>query len=184
MPSIPTRLSIAFAFFVGLSCPIFLAIDSSLLRGADATIKRQIPITVAVEVEGREMAEGQPIPLIVTITNGLPEPIDFNGFGTEANDWNAETFSIRLVDIYRDGQPGGLFEAAPSVEPPVTINGMSRRVIPPGKSLTIKTDARKWTICGGWKKGSYRINMKVSNLRVDDYCTLAVMSDPHEFRIK
>jgi hypothetical protein len=169
-----------FASCTRLSTVVALAVAATAV---DAPRKRQIPITVDVSVSPVAIPAGNGIPLVVRVTNGLDDAIEFHGYGTEANDWNAETVSVSFFDIYRDGDDGQLFLAAPKVEPPLTIAGMSRQVIRPGESLRIEIDARKWTIRDGWKPGHYRAVVQVKYLRADEYCTLNVLSDPFEFDI-
>lgn len=137
--------------------------------------KRQLPVHVTGEVRAGGTT------LRVTITNGLPGPIAFHGYGTRPTDWNAETASVSLVDVYREGTPGNLFLAAPKVEPPLKIAGRSRVTIPPGKSLTVETDARKWSIRGGWTPGRYRATVRVDHLELDEFSTASVRSEPFEF---
>lgn len=158
---------------------------ATVLHAADqeAVPQRQLAVDVTVKVLAEAIAKGEPIPIAVTIHNRLPGRIEFHGFGTEATDWNAETYSVGLVDISRNDNEQGLFGANPEVKPPQSLNGMSRRVIRPGESLTIQTDARKWSIGGGWTAGRYRFNVRVDRLRIDEHATASVISDFCELEI-
>ena len=57
-------------------------------------------------------------------------------------------------------------------------------VIEPGKTLVIRTDARKWKLRGGWLPGRYKAWVRVDGLTIDRYSQLSVTSDPFEFEIK
>ncbi|MEX0727440.1 MAG: hypothetical protein WD065_14285 [Planctomycetaceae bacterium] len=142
-----------------------------------------IPVVVTAKVTAELLREGEPIPLQVTIHNELKDEIRYLTNGLSPVDWNGETRSLTLVDVYRDGERAHVLER-PNVDVPLTIAGMSGKRIEPGKSLTIETDARKWTILGGWIPGKYRVNVRVENLSVDQgRCQLGVHSEPFEFEI-
>jgi hypothetical protein len=130
-----------------------------------------------------EVEAGGPIPLAVRIANGLEGDIEFHGYGVEPTEWNGETVNVRLVDIYRDGGEPNLYLKSPAVEPPLKIAAMSRTVIEPGRTLTVSTHARKWAIRGGWTPGRYRVTVRVDGLRIDDFTTANVLSEPFEFVI-
>jgi hypothetical protein len=132
----------------------------------------------------RIIADGEAVPLTITITNGLSSSIHHLTFSLESNGWNGETHNISLVDIYRDGEAGNLYLARPEMNVPVGVSGVSSREIKPGEQLEIRTDARKWKLRDGWLPGRYMVTIRVDNLRVDDYTTLSVSSDPFEFEIK
>jgi hypothetical protein len=149
-------------------------------RSAD----RQVPVFVRAEAARTAVDEGSPIGLTVTVTNGLPRVIFLSGAWTEPVDWNGETISISVVDVYRDGEPGNLLIARPDVTLPAGVSGIGRVGIESGRSLSVRTDARKWTLRDGWLPGSYRITVRVDNLVVDDYSTLSVTSDPIEFAVE
>lgn len=146
-----------------------------------------IPVTVTGKIESAVVKQGEPIPLSVTISNGLKGPIRYSTYSLKPNDWNGETVSLTLVDIYRDGKPPKLFLERPKVKPPLVISGMSSKRIKSGRSLTASTDARKWKITGGWVPGKYKINVRVqvTGTTVDgNRCILSVHSDPFEFEIR
>ena len=145
--------------------------------------QRQIPIMIQVEVPAKVKTQAE-IPLTITIKNGMPGEIEFHGFGIVPMDWNGETVNLELPDIYRDGQPTNIYQSRPRAEVPRRITGMARQVIRPGQTLTIRTDARKWNITGGWIPGRYRLTVRVERLTVDAFATLSVRSEPMEFTIE
>jgi hypothetical protein len=145
---------------------------------------RRIPIVVTAGVSPAEVEAGGPIPLTIRVANGLPGEIELVGYGVEPTAWNGETLNVSLVDIDRDGLGPNLFLERPAVEPPVRVAGMSREVIGPGRALTITTDARKWSIRGGWRPGRYRVTVRVGNLRVDAFSTVDVLSEPVELVVR
>ena len=90
-----------------------------------------------------------------------------------------------LVDIYRDGKPGGLFVERPKVNVPREIAGIGSHPISAGGKLTVTTDARKRKIIGDWAPGKYKANVRIENLTVErNRCTLSVLSEPFEFEIR
>lgn len=178
--------------------PLLPAILCALCASAFAAIasqpephvpqRRQIPVTITLTPAppappAATFTEAEPLLLDVTITNNLPGPIDFSGFGTQMTDWNAEAASISLVDIRRGDDIRNRFLHAPKVTPPPHIAGRSRRIINPGQSLTIRIDARKWQLRDHWIPGRYQVNVKVGNLRLDDFTQAIIMSEMVEFEI-
>lgn len=129
------------------------------------------------------MKVGEAIPLTIVVHNGLPSSIYHTTFSLVPLAWNGETANISLVDICRD-KPFNLYLARPEVRFPGNISGRSWIEIKPNSSLSITTDARKWTLRDGWLPGHYRITVRVDNLQADDYSRLSVLSDPLEFEIK
>ena len=160
----------------------------ALLDGAKSAANDWvIPVTVTGKIESAVVKQGEPIPLSVTISNGLKGPIRYSSYGLKPTEWNGETVSLSLVNIRRVGTPQLLFLEIPKVKVPIRISGMSSRKIEPGGSLTVSTDARKWTIVGGWIRGKYKINVRVQvrGTTVDgNLCILLVHSDPFEFEIR
>lgn len=154
-----------------------------IMSKADRKQERQIPVVVSVEVKPDVVKTGEAIPLIITISNGLPSSIDLSGFTLTPNDWNGETCNVSLVDIYRDDKEGNLYLARPEINPPMTVSGMRRWEIKSGERLKIQTDACKWKLRDGWLPGRYRITARVDNLKVDEYSTLSVLTDPVQFEI-
>jgi len=147
--------------------------------------EKLIPVVVTGKVEPVMIKQGEPIPLTVAVANDLKGTIRYFTYSLEPNDWNGETAGVTLVDVYRDGKPGGLFAQRPKIAVPAVIAGMSSHRINAGASLTIKTDARKWNINGGWVPGKYTANVRIENLHVDgDRCTLSILSKPFEFEIR
>ncbi len=142
-----------------------------------------VPVVVMGKVEPGTVKAGEPIPLTVTITNGLPASIRHNTYRLEPTSWNGETVNINLVDIYREGPPN-LFLYRPKLDPPQEISGMGSHEITPGGTLTVKTDARKWTLRDGWLPGRYKVTVRVDHLTLDRYSTLSVLNDPVGFTVE
>ena len=152
--------------------------------GGRALSSRQVPVLVSGEAIPAEVDTGSPIPLEIKIANGLAAAIEFNGYGVEPTGWNGETVNVRLVDVYRDGDRMNLFLRSPAVERPLKVAGISRQVIEPGRTLTIRTDVRKWEVRGGWTPGRYRVTVRIDGLRIDELTTANVMSEAFEFVIR
>ena len=145
---------------------------------------RQIPVFVRAEVKPATVAAGKPVPLAITVTNQLDGSIAFPSYSLTPNKWNGETLSITLVDIYRNGNKFNLYLARPKIEPPRKIAEASQTIVQSGKSATVETDAAKWKLRDGWLPGRYKVTVRIDHLRIDDYCTLSVLSDPFEFTIE
>jgi len=158
--------------------------SSSSSSTSAAFVERQIPVEVTSRITRGVIRRGDPIPLEITIKNGFSGPVAFKSFNLEPNEWNGETPSIALYDIYRGRRAEGLFLARPAVEPPIAIPFMPWHQIPAGKSLTIRTDVRKWTIADGWLPGKYRMALRVDNLQVDGAAALSILGEPIEFEIR
>lgn len=167
---------------LGLIAGLIVALPASAReRGmsADATI----PITVAAVVERPESPQ-EGLELIVTIRNDTAGEISFQTFSLTPNAWNGETSGLRLLDLYRDGVQRERVLAHPKVEVPSRISGMGGRRIKSGDTLTVRTDATKWTIDGGWTAGQYEGRVRVESLIVDEgRCRVAVYSDYFRFEI-
>jgi hypothetical protein len=166
---------------------VFLAFSIGLIVVANEAAgkqQRQIPVVVSAEVKPKVVKSGEVIPLTITVSNGLSLSIYHLTFSLTPNDWNGETCNVSLLDIYRDDKAGSLYLARPKMNVPMTVSGMGRQEIKPGGKLEIQTDARKWKLRDGWLPGGYRVTVRVDNLKVDEYSTLAVLSDPVEFEIK
>jgi hypothetical protein len=163
---------------------VFVAVLPALVVAQQETEGRAIPVFVRGKVEPAVVAAGAPIELTVTITNGLPLAIYHSGSWTEPVDWNGETISLSVLDVYRDGEPGNLLISRPEISLPADVSGIGQVRIESGRSLPIRTDAGKWMLRDGWLPGNYAITVRVDNLVVDDHCTLSVMSDPIEFTIE
>lgn len=146
-------------------------------------LKRQIAVSVVCRTERAAMKAGEAIPLTISIRNGLPSSIYHATFSLVPLAWNGETANISLVDIYRD-KPFNLCLARPEVKVPLNISGMGQKEIKPNGSLSITTDARKWTLRDGWLPGRYTVVARVDNLQVDDSSRLSVLSEPLEFIIE
>jgi len=144
----------------------------------------QIDVVVRGQVTPAVVKAGEPIPLAVTVSNGLGAYIHHSTYSLTPNDWNGETHNISLVDIYRDGKEFNLYLARPKANPPHLVSGVGGRGIKAGESLRIETDARKWKLRDGWLPGHYKVIVRVDRLRIDPYWTLSVLSDPFEFVIE
>ena len=167
-----------------LTLAVFVAIAPVLASAQQEGEDRAIPVFVRGQAEPAVVEAGAPIELVITIANGLPRAIYHSGSWTEPVDWNGETISISVLDVYRDGEPGNLLISRPAVGLPSDVSGIGQVRIESGWSLSIRTDAGKWMLRDGWLPGSYVITVRVDNLVVDDHCTLSVMSDPIEFTIE
>lgn len=152
-------------------------------RGPDA--ESAVPVTVVAAVKPATVRAGDPIAVEITVTNGLKGEIVHTTFGLTPTDWHGETANVWLMDIHRDGVKRTLFLARPRIDAPKTVAGTAGHRIPPGKSLTIRTDARKWTIDGDWKPGRYEVTARVDGLAADGgRCRLSVQSAPFQFEIQ
>ena len=158
--------------------------SSSSSPSAPVHVERQIPVDVTSQITRGVIRKGDPIPLEITIRNGFSGAISFKSFNLKPNEWNGETPSIALYDIYRGRRPEGLFLARPAVEPPIAIPYMPWHRIPSGETLTISTDVRKWTIADGWLPGKYKMSLRVDNLQVDGSAALSIQGEPIEFEIR
>ena len=167
---------------IGLVATVFIVISLTCYTSAKEKAARRLSVIVRGEAPSVVKA-GSPIPVKITITNGLDWPIYFDTYSLMLNDWNGETVNIGLVDIYRN-ESTNRFLARPKVTPPRKISGLGAHRIEPGKSLTIRTDARKWKLRDGWLPGKYRVIVAVKNLRIDNYSTLRVVSESFEFEIQ
>ena len=144
-----------------------------------------IPVTVTGRVTGEVVAEGEAIPLVVTVTNGLAGVVGYSTHSLTPNEWNGETQALTLVDVTRDGKPELLFLERPAVIVPRKVAGLTGHRIEAGKSLTLRTDARKWKIVGGWTPGKYEVDVRVERMSVDEgRCVLSVHSAPFRFEIR
>lgn len=167
--------------------PIFLMLGAFPIGMATETRgneERQVPVIVTAEANLKNVKSAEAIPLTIKVSNGLSSSIYYSTFSLTQNEWNDETCSLSLVDIYRDDKPGNLCLARPKIDVPMTISGMGRREVEPGATLVIQTDARKWEIRDGWLPGKYRVTVRVDNLTVDKYSTLSILADPVEFEIR
>ena len=173
-------------FYYRIATLATLALIVGQALGADpAAPVKLIPVMVTGKVDPAVVKWGEAIPIVVTIANDLPGPVNFTTFSLKPNDWNGETLNVTLVDITRDGQPGGLFLERPKVEPPTIISGTSNHTIKPGEQLSVSSDVRKWPIKDGWKPGKYKATVRVENLAVDvGRCRLSVQSEQFEFEIE
>lgn len=137
-----------------------------------------VAVTLHAQPELAVFKTGKPLPMSVTLTNGLSKAIRFTTFSTTPNDWNGETLNISLVNVYRDKQRHNLYIARPELRVPLTISGPQSHLNNPGESLRILIDISKWRIEGEWIKGEYELVFRMDNISVDDKVTLSVLSDP------
>lgn len=145
-----------------------------------------IPVVVRGKAETAVVKQGEPIPLAVTIANDLQGTIEYHSFDLVPNDWNGETVNMTLVDVHRDGKPEGLFAQRPKMDGrPAEVAGIARHLIKAGERLTIKANARKWQINGGWIPGKYSVNVRVERVSVDGgRHSLSILSEPFDFEIR
>ena len=85
---------------------ILVASAFPLVPRAVASQTPQVPITVRAEPAVDTMRSGGPLPLRVTVSNGLREEIYFLTYTLTPTDWNAETVNLTLFDVYREGDSG------------------------------------------------------------------------------
>ena len=137
-----------------------------------------IPISVHARAERALFLAGKPLPMSVTLTNGLSTTVRFSTFATEPNEWNGETLNISLVDVYRGGEKKNLYLARPELTVPVSVSGPGARPVKPGETLRIMVDISKWQIQGGWVEGGYELVFRMDGIIVDNKVTLSVLSDP------
>ena len=137
-----------------------------------------IPVSVHAQAELAVFKASKPLPMSVTLTNGLSKTIRFTTFATEPNEWNGETLNVSLVDVYRDKKKRNLYFARPELKVPVTVSGAGSRQIQPNGTLSIMIDINKWKIQGGWTKGEYEVVFRMDNIIVDDKVKLSVLSAP------
>jgi len=137
-----------------------------------------IPVHVKAQAELAVFKAGKPLPMSVTLMNGLSKTIRFSTFATEPNEWNGETLNVSLVDVYRDKKKRNLYFARPELKVPVTISGPGSRQIQPNGTLRIMIDISKWKIQGGWTKGEYELVFRMDRIIADDKVTLSVLSNP------
>lgn len=164
---------------------VFVMSVLAIAGTAVAADEKLIPVVVTGKVEPAVVTQGEPIPLAVTIANDLKGTIRYSTYSLKPNDWNGETVSLTLVDVHRDGKPGGLFAQRPKIAVPLVVAGIGSNSIKAGESLTVSTDARKWKINGGWVPGKYSANVRIESLSVDGgRCRLSVHSEPFEFEIR
>lgn len=142
--------------------------------------KPVIPVSVHAQAELAVLEAGKPLPMSVTLTNGLSETIRFTTFAVKPNNWNGETQNISLVDVYRNKQKKNLYLArpAPKAPMPANISGPSAHSVTPGGVLRIVIDISKWRIQGGWTKGEYQLVFRMDRITVDEKVALSVLSDP------
>lgn len=146
--------------------------------------KPVIPVSVNAQAELAVFKSGKPLPMSVTLTNGLSETIRFSTFAVNPNNWNGETLNISLVDVYRDEQKRNLYLARPKLKVPVTISGPGARPVKPNGTLRIMIDISKWKIQGGWTKGEYQLVFRMEGITVDEKVTLSVLSDPVQVAVQ
>jgi len=137
-----------------------------------------IPVSVHVQAELAVFKTGKPLPMSVTLTNGLSKTIHFSTFATEPNEWNGETLNISLVDVYRGGETKNLYIARPELKVPLKISGPGSREVQPKGSLRVMIDISKWKIQEGWTKGEYELTFRMDGIIVDDKVTMSILSDP------
>ncbi len=162
-----------------------LAGDESSESKAEAQREQLIPIVVTGKVEPAAVKQGRPIPLVVTIANGLKGALYYSPDGFTPSSWNGETAHITLENVYRDGKPAGLIAQHPKMEAPKGFAGIRAHPIKAGESITVTTDIRRWKIPGGWVPGKYKVAIRVENLTLEgDRCILSVRGAQFLFEIR
>ena len=118
---------------------------------------------------------GGGIPLVVELRNNMKRPLRHASPSLVPTDKNYETIGLDIQAVYRDTfEKGSLRNVTrPLVDFP---HALPTHEVPPGGTLIIKTDARKWQIEGGWIPGRYWISVRMGYLTVDPWTTLSVTS--------
>ncbi|OPZ74325.1 MAG: hypothetical protein BWY82_00754 [Verrucomicrobia bacterium ADurb.Bin474] len=137
-----------------------------------------IPVSVHAQAEMALFKSGHPLPISLTVSNGLSATLRFTTFSTSPNDWNGETMNISLVEVYRDGKRRNLLLNKPELSAPSTVSGPASHPIHSNATLTIMIDANKWTIDGGWAPGQYELVFRLEKMTIDGRSELSVVSDP------
>ena len=162
---------------------LFTLTASAVVTAGGSDVDQDIPIALSTYVNP-QTKKGDPIPLAVTVENGMKGPISYGTFSLDPVPWNGEASSLTLVDIYRNGEPGGLFIEGPKVEPPSQMQGMNHFVLKRNQSLVVKTDIAKWRIKGGWIPGHYTVTARVENIATDrGRNMISVLSEPFSFEV-
>lgn len=144
-----------------------------------------IPIVVTGKVEPTLVKQGSPVPLVITIANGLNGVLYYSAYSLAPSSWNGETAHIVLENVYRDGKPARLTPQHPKIEVPNGFTKSEAHPIKPGESITVTTDIRKWKIPGGWVPGKYKATIRVENLTLEgDRCILSVRGVQFLFEIR
>ena len=164
---------------VALAATIF-----ALLPRAGTSQARQVPIGVRAEAAVDTLRSGGPLPLRITITNGLRDEIYFLAYTLTPNEWNGETLTLTVFDVERAGESGRVNVHAPSVRVPMTLAGRGMRRIPPRDSLTWVVDLAKWQAEGGWLPGEYKFLVRPNPIHVDRFLTAWVTSDTVRLHIR
>lgn len=151
------------------------------LKGRPVTL----PVTASLKIDGSEFSKTGRLPMAVTIENGFQVALRFSTYSHSPLPWNGETTNVSLVNIRRADEDKLLYEARPEVDVPKYVAGLSNSPIPPGKSLTIRSDASKWNIHGGWKPGKYTVDARIEQLSIDEgRCRTSVATEPIQFEIR
>ena len=165
-----------------LACSLLMIACHVSVAGT-LNVDEDVPISVSTFVN-RTVKRGEVIPLAVTIENGMKGAISYGTFSLDPVPWNGETASLTLVDVYRNGKPGGLFLERPKIVAPPDFQSLNHYVLKRGQSLTVKTDLAKWKIKGGWISGRYTATVRVENLATErGRQTINVLSEPFDFEI-
>ena len=140
-------------------------------------------VAVKVQADSATTKAGNPVYLTIAITNNLDSEVLVSCLSQVPSATNAETIGITLQAIYREGREGGSIPIVrkPHIQLPHALPVCKIR---PHGTHTIKTDATKWGIEGGWVPGKYTASMLVEEIRVDTKVTMRVLSDLFEFRIE
>lgn len=141
-------------------------------------MSRPIPITATAAPVSERIEYGDPILIELSLSHALDGQIRLTAFATEPHSWNAEVWTVRLVQVKRLPDDTPLQPRAPQVSPPERFGGPTYHDIDPGNTFTLIHDAGKWDIPGDWAPGEYELVFSISNLTIDPYFQLVVYSTP------
>src|SRR5581483_9069268 len=102
---------------VQLAALALLALAPVRARAETARSDQELPISVSVFVDPH-LRGGEPIPVAVTLENGMKDAISYGTFTLDPVPWNGETASVALAEIHRNGQPENLLLARPAIKAP------------------------------------------------------------------
>lgn len=155
-----------------------------LIPRAAASQTPQVPITVRAEPAIDTLRSGGPLPLRITVSNGLREEIYFLAYTLTPNEWNGETANLTIFDVYRERDSSRVDVHRPDVRVPIVIAGKGRKVIPARGSLSWVVDMAKWHAEGGWQPGKYKMLVRVEAIHVDRFLMAWATSDTVRLEIK
>jgi hypothetical protein len=140
-----------------LLVPALLLSCATKNNGLSSRSAGSFPIGLWISVP-KVVQSGEPIPMALTITNGLGQPIVW--FWAAAYP-SKENLNMEIVSLSRDGS---LFDSMPAHPSLPMLLRPGRKRIPAYGSLETYYDLSKWVLRGGWAPGEYRIQIKVREL--------------------